>query len=54
MTSNKDDIRPLGTVEAKCSSCEWHFWLEALDPRLPDGPFICPQCSGNDSGEKAE
>jgi hypothetical protein len=22
------------------------FWVDALDPRLPDGPFICPSCLG--------
>lgn len=39
----KDDIRPHGTVFVKCShpTCGWTFWVEALDPRLPDGPFIC-------------
>ena len=39
----KDDIRPVGTVQVKCSepSCRWEFWVDALDPRLPDGPFLC-------------
>lgn len=41
-------LRPRGTVEVPCSgpNCrgEWYFWVEALDPRLPDGPFICPTC----------
>jgi hypothetical protein len=45
MTS--DDIRPRGTVEVHCSNgCGWDFWVDSLDPRLPDGPFICPACSG--------
>lgn len=41
-----DDIRPRGTVQVKCSRCDWEFWVEALDPRLPDGPFVCPTCKG--------
>ncbi len=38
-----DDIRPRGTVEVRCSheGCGWCFWLDPLDPRLPDGPFDC-------------
>lgn len=38
-----DSLRPRGTVEVPCSfpGCGWNFWVGALDPRLPDGPFIC-------------
>ena len=38
-----DDIRPKTTVEVQCShpECGWSFWIDALDPRLPDGPFFC-------------
>ena len=38
-----DRIRPRGRVEVKCShpSCKWSFWIDALDPRLPRGPFDC-------------
>ncbi len=41
-----DDLRPRGAVEVDCGipECEWSFWIEATDPRLPDGPFICPGC----------
>lgn len=39
-----DDLRPKGTVEVKCSKCGWSFWLDALHPSLPDGPFICMSC----------
>ena len=38
-----DNIRPRGTVEVDCS-CGWSFWVDALDPSLPDGPFACPSC----------
>lgn len=40
-----DDIRPRGTVEVACSAadCPWAFWVDALDPRLPTGPFFCVQ-----------
>lgn len=39
----KDDIRPRGTVEVVCDvpGCRWSFWVGALDPRLPGGPFDC-------------
>lgn len=39
----EDDIRPKGSVQVQCShpGCGWSFWLEALDQRLPDGPFDC-------------
>jgi hypothetical protein len=39
----EDDIRPRGTVQVKCShpGCGWQFWLGALDPLLPNGPFWC-------------
>lgn len=38
-----DDIRPRGSVQVRCGypGCGWSFWLECLDPRLPDGPFDC-------------
>jgi len=41
-----DDLRPKGTVQVPCShpdcvSGGWEFWVDALDPRLPDGPFLC-------------
>ena len=22
----------------------WYFWVDSLDPRLPNGPFVCPRC----------
>lgn len=46
MNSSKDDIRPRGTVEVTCQKCDWCFWIDSLDPRLPSGPFICPTCDG--------
>lgn len=44
-----DDIRPRGTVQVKCSApeCTWEFWVDALDPRLPDGPFLCSDHDGS-------
>jgi len=38
-----DDLRPTGTVEVKCShsGCNTYWWIDCLDPRLPDGPFLC-------------
>lgn len=53
MTEPKDDIRPKGTVQVTCKECGWDFWVYCLDPRLPDGPFICPSCSG-EKLEKAD
>lgn len=48
----KDDVRPRKSVEVPCSGkgwpcCEggWAFWVDALDSRLPNGPFICSSCS---------
>lgn len=42
-----DDIRPLGTVEVRCSTphCLWSFWVPGDDIRLPEGPFFCGNCS---------
>ena len=43
-----DDIRPRGTVAVKCDApggCGWHFWVDALDSRLPNGPFLCLPCA---------
>jgi hypothetical protein len=50
------DIRPKGTVEVECTGpmCSaivagtndrMCFWVKSDDPRLPDGPFSCPECS---------
>jgi hypothetical protein len=38
-----DDLRPPKTVEVACSypGCGWHWWIDPLDPRLPEGPFDC-------------
>lgn len=60
MATNKDvsldDIRPSKTVEVECSvpGCGWSFWVDALDPSLPDGPFLCAEHDPNFSGEKAK
>lgn len=50
-----DDVRPRGTVMVPCSTCpvdadgaRWCFFVDALDPRLPDGPFVCPTCAHGD------
>lgn len=24
--------------------CGWSFWIDSLDPNLPDGPFVCERC----------
>lgn len=47
-----DDVRPKGTVQVKCSTpgCPWSFWVGCLDPRLPDGPFECPECEERRTG----
>lgn len=48
----RDDIKPKGTVQVKCQhrawaqsgpeqTCRSEFWVDALDKRLPDGPFFC-------------
>jgi len=45
-----DDLRTRGALLVPCShpdcgpsgdSGAWHFWIDCLDPRLPDGPFLC-------------
>lgn len=38
-----DNIRPKGTVQVRCS-CGVEYWVDALDPSLPDGPFKCAMC----------
>jgi hypothetical protein len=43
-----DDLRPNGTVEVCCVECGWSFWVDCLDSRLPDGPFVCPICDGTE------
>jgi hypothetical protein len=40
-----DDIRPRGHVEVLCAVCEWWFWVDCLDARLPAGPFTCEPCA---------
>lgn len=40
-----DDLRPSASVEVTCA-CGVSFWIEALHPSLPDGPFVCAMCSG--------
>jgi hypothetical protein len=39
-----DDLRPKGSVEVECIMCGWTFWVDCLDKRLPEGPFVCPTC----------
>lgn len=46
MTTQGDNVRPGGTLEVDCASCGWAFWVDPLDSRLPDGPFVCETCSG--------
>jgi len=49
MTKERDDLRPRGKVEVECQhpGCGWSFWLDPLDPRLPDGPFLCDEHDGS-------
>lgn len=49
-TLQKDDITPKGCVTVRCQGvgllgdqCRWEFFVDALDPRLPDGPFLCDE-----------
>jgi hypothetical protein len=49
---DKDDIRPRGTVQVKCSKCDWEYWVSCTDPILPNGPFVCYECSGLYGKEK--
>lgn len=52
--SSSDSIRPRGTVQVECDGCKakddpgWFFWIACDDPSLPDGPFMCASCRGND------
>lgn len=38
-------LRPKGTVEVTCdhAGCGWSWWVDALDPLLPLGPWDCGQ-----------
>ncbi len=56
-----DDLRGRGLVQVECDGCRekgepgWYFWLDPLDPSLPEGPFLCPTCRwGNGPMLKAE
>lgn len=35
-------------MEVTCAvdGCGWAWWLDALDPTLPDGPFLCADHGG--------
>ena len=48
-----DDIRPTKAVEVQCSKCSWCFWVDALHPALPSGPFVCHKCAGRTDVAKA-
>lgn len=39
-----DDLRPKGTVEIQCSKCGWWYWLDPLDPKLANLPYVCDPC----------
>lgn len=43
MRFESDDLRPKGSVEVRCSTpgCGNVWWVDPLDPRLPEGPFDC-------------
>ena len=45
-----EDIRPRGTVEVTCK-CGVSFWVDALNPALPNGPFVCGICNPNTAAE---
>lgn len=45
-----DDLRPRKTVEVTCK-CGVSFWVDALNPALPDGPFVCGVCNPNTAAE---
>ena len=40
----RDNLRPSGTVEITCKHCGWSFWVDALDPRLPNLD-CCDNCA---------
>ena len=66
MQQSKDQLRAPGAVLVPCSHPEcaadpardvgpWMFWVDCLlDPRLPDGPFLCDSHGGPVSTEKAQ
>lgn len=40
-----DRINARGTLLVKCAgNCGLAFWVDCIDPRLPDGPFLCSEC----------
>jgi hypothetical protein len=39
-----EPLRPSGTVEVVCEKCGCSFWVDALHPTLPNGPFVCVTC----------
>lgn len=41
------------TVQVKCYDCQQEYAVPADSPDLPDGPFICPKCLGDDLGSLA-
>lgn len=53
LEDGRETLRPRGTVEVTCS-CGWTFWIDPLDPRLPDGPFPCSTCRGEDGPSEKE
>jgi hypothetical protein len=38
------------TVQVQCYDCQQKYAIPASSPELPDGPFICPKCLGDDLG----
>lgn len=51
----KDMLETKCAVQVACATpeCKWEFWVDALHPELPDGPFICSSCMGYFPMEKA-
>ena len=64
MGAGKDELRAPGAMLVPCSHPDcaadpsrdvgpWMFWVDCLDPRLPDGPFICDSHGDHTSAQKA-
>lgn len=47
----RDVLRSTKYIQVNCDrGCGWTMLVGSLDPRLPDGPFVCDMCVTADIG----
>lgn len=51
---NADDLRPKGTVPVYCAKCSMSWFVDPLDPNLPDGPPGGWDCGSNHERDQLE